>query len=223
MNNDTQLIWEKRQRQTILLENSDLVWQAIEESLQMIEEAAITPDMVNQINQQIGTSLTIDQLNQIQTITNPGLAKSAGGALGKLGGFLKNAGGAALGAAAKGGAALGKAALGAGKAAVQKVGDVATQQINDPGSMLNRGIDKGAELGQKAAGAVVQGVKNAGQAAGQAVGDLAQGAAQGYADQQDPEERDPTTGRFTKGNQSGVQFAERNILKRPGWANKELN
>jgi len=222
MNNDTRIIWEKRQRQSVLLENSDLVWQALEESVQLIEEAKVTPDMVSQINQALGTQLTIDQLNQIQTITNPGLASTAGGALGKLGGFLKNAGGAALGAAAKGAANLGRAAVGAGKAAVQKVGDVAGSQISDPNSMLNKGIDKGIDMGKQAAGAVAQGA----QAAGAGALNIAKGAAQGYDSTQDPEDedsRDPTTGRYLKGNQSGVQFAERNILRRPGWMNKELN
>lgn len=230
MNNDTHLIWEAKQRQAILLENSELVWQALEEAQNALEEAKITPDMVSQINQSIGTNLSIDQLQQIQQITNPGIGKAIGGALGKLGGFLKNTG--------------------------SKAADFAKQQVTDPNSGLRQGIQKAGELGQaglqkgaelakQGAGAVARGVeKGAGavsagaNAVGAAAGDFADGAKDGYGSTQgDPAsgfKRDPKTGRFLHGNRSGVQFAEQeeeeeledvvneSILRRPGWANKKI-
>jgi len=259
MNNDTHLIWEARQRQAILLENSELVWQALQEAHNALEEAKITPDMVSQINQSIGTNLTIDQLQQIQQITNPGIGKAIGGALGKLGGFLKNTGAKAAG--------------------------FAKQQVTDPNSGLRQGIqkagelgqaglEKGAELAKQGAGAVARGVqKGAGavsagaDAVGAAAGDFADGVKDGYTSTQQSGgssaspsgggtvvgpspavyEKDPNTGqwgrpsgtirdksgRFAKGNQSGVQFAEQeeeeledvvneSILNRPGWANKRI-
>ena len=240
MNNDTHLIWEAKQRQAILLENSELVWQALEEAQNALEEAKITPDMVSQINQSIGTNLSIDQLQQIQQITNPGIGKAIGGALGKLGGFLKNTG--------------------------SKAADFAKQQVTDPNSGLRQGIqkagelgqaglEKGAELAKQGAGAVARGVeKGAGavsagaDAVGAAAGDFADGVRDGYGSTQQPDSSEspvrthfqPETkrdrqGRFIKGNRSGVQFAEEeqeeeledvvneSILRRPGWANKPIN
>lgn len=228
MNNDTHLIWEARQRQAILTENSELVWQALYEAQQAFEEAAITDDMVKQINSQIGVNLSLDQLKQIQTITNPGLAQRAGGALGKLGGMIKQFGGKAY--------------------------DAAKQQVTDPNSGLRQGLQKagelgqaglqkGAELAQKGAGAVARGVeKGAGavaagaDAVGAAAGDFADGVKDGYSSTQPApgSKRDSKTGRYMKGNQSGVQFAEQDeeeledvvnesILNRPGWANKTIN
>ena len=235
MNNDIHLIWEAKQRQAILLENSELVWQALEEAQNALEEAKITPDMVSQINQTIGTNLSIDQLQQIQQITNPGIGKAIGGALGKLGGFLKNTG--------------------------SKAASFAKQQVTDPNSGLRQGmkkagelgqagLEKGAELAKQGAGAVARGVeKGAGavaagaDAVGAAAGDFADGVKDGYGSTQEPApppanapqyRRDPQTGRFARGNQSGVQFAEQeeeeledvvneSILRRPGWANKPIN
>jgi hypothetical protein len=277
MNNDTHLIWEARQRQAILLENSELVWQALQEAHNAIEEAKITPDMVSQINQTVGTNLTIDQLQQIQQITNPGISKAIGGALGKLGGFLKNTG--------------------------AKAASFAKQQVTDPNSGLRQGIQKAGELGQaglqkgaelakQGAGAIARGVeKGAGavatgaNAVGDAAGNFADGVKDGYDSTQQPggpdddgnpppppppgaagmlpsiqqpapavlnrhpetgrfmrpgsyspsgEIRDPQSGRFMKGNKSGVQFAKEeqeeledvfneSILNRPGWANKRIN
>lgn len=228
MNNDTQLIWEAKQRQAILLENSELVWQALQEAQNALEEAKITSDMVSQINQSIGTNLSIDQLQQIQQITNPGIGKAIGGALGKLGGFLKNAGSQAAG--------------------------FAKQQVTDPNSGLRQGIQKGAELAKQGAGAVARGVeKGAGavsagaDAVGAAAGDFADGVKDGYGSTQQPDSSESPVrtyfqpnnkrdqrGRFMKGNQRGVQFAEQeeeeledvvneSILRRPGWANKTIN
>ena len=227
MNNDTHLIWEARQRRAILLENSELVWQALQEAHNALEEAKITPDMVSQINQSIGTNLTIDQLQQIQQITNPGIGKAIGGALGKLGGFLKNTGAKAAG--------------------------FAKQQVTDPNSGLRQGIQKageigqaglqkGAELAKQGAGAVARGVQTGAgavaagaDAVGTAAGNFADGVKDGYDSTQQPANgyRRDRTGRFTKGNQSGVQFAEQeeeeledvvneSILNRPGWANKRF-
>lgn len=261
MNNDIHLIWEAKQRQAILLENSELVWQALEEAQNALEEAKITPDMVSQINQAIGTNLSIDQLQQIQQITNPGIGKAIGGALGKLGGFLKNTG--------------------------SKAAKFAKQQVTDPDSGLRQGmkkagelgkagLEKGAELAQKGAGAVARGagaVAAGADAVGAAAGDFADGVKDGYgstqgtviSQQSDTQRgpdgrfrpqnrpyvpsdidgkfrpqnradfvRDPQTGRFMRGNQSGVQFREQeeeeledvvneSILNRPGWANKKIN
>jgi hypothetical protein len=226
MNNDIHLIWEAKQRQAVLLENSELVWQALFEAQQIIEETKVTPAMVDQINQQIGTKLTLDQLNQIQTITNPGLASRAGSALGRLGGAIKDFGGKAF--------------------------DAAKQQVTDPNSGLRQGLQKagelgqaglakGAQLAQQGAGAVATGVQKGANAVaagadavGNAAGDFADGVKDGYGStQEDPNapgiKRGPG-GRFVKGNQSGVQYAEdlegiynESILNRPGWANQRIN
>lgn len=209
MNNDTHVIWEKHQKRQTLLENSDLVWDALQEAAQLVEEAKITPDMVNQINSAIGTQLTIDQLNQIQQITNPGVAQAAGSALGKVGGFLKNAVTKGVGAATQ--------AYGAAK-----------DQVTDPNSTLRQGIDKGVDMAKQAGQAVAAGVEKGADAVasgaekvGQVASDVAQGAQQGYDSTQDPTKRDPKTGQYTKGNQSGVQFAE-SVLPKPGWNNRKI-
>jgi len=216
--------------------------------------------MVSQINQTLGTNLSVDQLQQIQQITNPGIGKAVGGALGKLGGFLKNAGSKAYGAA---------------KQQVTDPNSGLRQGIQKAGELGKAGLEKGAEMAQKGAGAVARGVeKGAGavaagaNAVGAAAGDFADGVKDGYdSTQQSGDnsvspsggaarmrpspavwERDPTTGqwgrpsgtirdkrgRFSKGNQSGVQFAEQeeeeledvvneSILNRPGWVNKRIN
>jgi hypothetical protein len=211
MNNDTHIIWEKHQKRQTLLENSDLVWDALQEAAQLVEEAKITPDMVNQINSSLGTQLTIDQLGQIQQITNPGMAQAAGSALGKVGGFLKNAVTKGVGAATQ--------AYGAAK-----------DQVTDPNSTLRQGVDKGVDIAKQAGGAIASGVQKGAdavatgaQAVGQAAGDMAQGAQAGYdsTQEEDPTKRDPKTGQYTKGNQSGVQFAE-SVLRRPGWNNRKI-
>ena len=207
MNNDTHLIWEAKQRQAILLENSELVWQALQEAQDALEEAKITPDMVSQINQTIGTNLSVDQLQQIQQITNPGIGKAVGGALGKLGGFLKNAG--------------------------SKAYDTAKQQVTDPESGLRQGIqkarelgkaglEKGAELAKQGAGAVARGVEKGADAVGAAAGDFANNMKDGYGSTQgtttsgNPGYQRGPDGRFRPGNQSGVQFRPQNRPYTPG-------
>lgn len=237
MNNDTHLIWEAKQRQAILLENSELVWQALEEAQQALQEAQITPDMVSQINQQIGTNLSIDQLQQIQSITNPGIGKAIGGALGKLGGMIKNVGGKALGAAKD----IGGKAVDAAKQQVtdpnsglrqglQKAGELGQQGLQKAGELGQQGLQKGTELAKQAGGAVARGVERGADAVGQVAGDVADGMQGGYNSTQTGIKRDPKTGRYIKGNQSGVQFAEQDeedlvyesVLNRPGWANKKI-
>ena len=189
------------------------IFNALHEAYGLLQEAAPTQAMVDQINQQLAlpTPLTLDQLTQIQTVTNPGMGAAIGGALGKAAGWLTNKG--------------------------KSAGAAVSNQVTNPESGLRQGIDKAGNVAGQAAGAVVAGAQKTGQAIAQG----AQGAVQGWQGQQpadpaavEPEaevqgglQRDPVTGQFIKGNRSGTQYAEGiqaqiNSL-RPGWGNKAIN
>lgn len=219
-NRDQKIIWEQFSQVMDTEAGKVEIFNALHEAYGLLQEAAPTQAMVDQINQQLAlpTPLTLDQLTQIQTVTNPGMGAAIGGALGKAAGWLTNKGKAA--------------------------GSAVANQVTNPESGLRQGIDKAGNVAGQAAGAVVAGAQKTGQAIAQG----AQGAVQGWQGQQQPQadpaavdpaavdpeaeaqggvQRDPVTGQFIKGNQSGTQYAEGiqaqiNSL-RPGWGNKPIN
>ena len=102
--------------------------------------------MVNQINAQLGLAapLTLDQLTQIQQITNPGVMSAIGGAVGKLGGWLGNK----------------------GKQSV----DAVSNQVANPESGLRQGLSNAGQAIATGVDKFQQGVKDGVQAVGHEAG-----------------------------------------------------
>lgn len=127
-NKNNQLIWERYESAAVSKQGQVLMFEALQEAVDMLEEAQVTPEMVQQINTALGGKflkrpLTVDQVTQIQGIANPGAVAATGGALGKLGGWLK------------GGA--------------ERFGKAVHRQVTDPESGLRTGL---RNVGDKVAG-----------------------------------------------------------------------
>jgi len=221
MNNNEHLIWE-RYAQAYNVEDDKLVmFEALQEAHNMLEEAKVSQDMVDQINAQLGLGnpLTLDQLTQIQTITNPGVGAAIGGALGKVGGWL---------------AGKGQAAGAAVKNQVTNPESGLRQGLGSAGEAIKAGAQNVAQGVQTGAQNVAQGVQAGVRAGTQAAVDQfgnSRAAAVGDATGDEPvdstSQRDPRTGRYVGGNRSGVQYAENKQTQidslRPGWGSKVIN
>ena len=217
MNKNEHLIWEKYAQAYDIEDNKLIMFEALQEAHNMLEESKVSQEMVDQINTQLGlpTPLTLDQLTQIQTITNPGVGAAIGGALGKVGGWL-------TGKAQTAGAAV--------KNQVTNPDSGLRQGLASTGQAIKTGAQNVAQGVQAGAQNVAQGVQAGAQAAGNEFGPARQAAAPAPAEPE-PEPgmvRDPVTGRFVKGNQSGQQYAAENVQAqidslRPGWGSKVIN
>ena len=226
MNKNEQLIWERYEQAYHNDDDKIVMFEALQEAHNMLEEAKVTQAMVDQINTQLGlsTPLTLDQLTQIQSITNPGVGAAIGGALGKVGGWLtgkaQQAGAAGKAMAQQAGAAV--------KNQAQQAGAAIKNQVTNPESGLRQGLATTGQAIKAGAQNVAQGVQAGAQAAADEFGPARAAAAPvpGEPEEEDPTRRDPQTGRFVRGNQSGVQYAE-NIQAqidslKPGWGNKVI-